>query len=264
MQWLLHSLRSVRELLSGGAAGEGITIPRELTKLHGGSPEKARQIGLKWAETFELLGGLRPSHSILDIGCGPGRMAIAIGERFDWQNDYTGFEISEEDVRFCRDTIAAAHASFRFVHMDVYNVEYNRAGTIQPTDVRFPADDAAVDFCFATSVFTHLFADESRHYLHEAARVTRGTFLSTWFILDEAFAEAERAGTPRFSFPHRHEDGTRYENPKDIAAAVGHDWARVQGFFADAGLSCDLHRGAWRGDKKRARHSQDVIVARPL
>jgi SAM-dependent methyltransferase len=248
----------------GLRTGEQINIPRQLTRLHGGTPDEARRIGHKWAETFELFGGLQPGHAIFDIGCGPGRMAIAIGERFGWQNAYTGFEIAKDDVLFCRETITAAHPSFRFVHMDVYNVEYNPSGTTRPTDVRFPAQDAAIDFCFATSVFTHLFAGESRHYLREAARVTRGTFLSSWFILDDAFAEAEQAGTARFTFPHRHEDGTRYENAEAVAAAVGHDWARVQVYFADAGLSCELHRGAWRGDNKAARHSQDVIVARPL
>lgn len=245
-------------------AGTQLNIPKKLTRLHGGSPENARKIGRKWAETFENLGGLRPGHRILDIGCGPGRMAIAIGERFGWQNIYTGFDVSKEDVLFCRKAITAAHSSFRFTHLDIYNVEYNPAGTIEPTDVRFPVEDAAIDFCFATSIFTHFFADESRHYLREASRATRGTFLSTWFIIDEAFADARQANTARFTFPHRHDDGTHYENARNIAAAVGHEWTTVKAFFADAGLSCDLHRGAWRGNIKAARHSQDVIVARPL
>ena len=246
-----------------GSGGE-IRIPEPLTKNHGGSSEEARKIGEKWAETFEIVGGLQPGQTILDIGCGPGRMAIAIGERFGWRNAYTGFEIVKDDVRFCRETISAAHPSFEFVHIDAYNVHYNPKGRIKPTRVRFPADDRSVDFCFATSIFTHLFADETRHYLAEAARVTRGTFLSTWFVLDEAFAEGVEAGSARFTFPHRHKDGTRYENPKEIAAAVGHDWVRVQEFFAEAGLSCELHRGAWRGNSTGARHSQDIILGRRL
>ena len=95
--WPDSSARSDRRKLG---VGEQIDIPVKLTRLHGGTPDKARQIGQKWAETFETLGGLQPGQTILDIGCGPGRMAIAIGERFGWQNDYTGFEVAKEDVQF--------------------------------------------------------------------------------------------------------------------------------------------------------------------
>ncbi|QNM82387.1 class I SAM-dependent methyltransferase [Sphingomonas sabuli] len=244
-------------------AGDKIDIPQPLTINHGGTPEEARKIGAKWAETFELLGGLGPDQAILDIGCGPGRMAIAIGDRFDWRNDYTGFEIVRDDVAFARRTISKAHPTFEFVHIDAYNVQYNPLGKVEPTAVRFPADDRSIDFCFATSIFTHLFAADSAHYVREAARVTRGTFLSTWFVIDEGFPKAIEAGTSRFGFPHRDADGVAYEHADAIAAAVGHDWSAIQRYFGDAGLSCDLHRGAWRGDGKGARHSQDIIVARP-
>lgn len=245
-------------------AGAAIDIPSPLTVNHGGSPEEARKIGAKWAETFEQLGGLQGGQSILDIGCGPGRMAIAIGERFDWDNIYTGFEIVRADVAFAQREISRAHPNFNFVHIDAYNVQYNPKGRIAPTDVRFPAEDGSIDFCFATSIFTHLFAADSAHYVREAARVTRGTFLSTWFVLDDAFPAALEAGTSRFAFPHRDADGVAFEHADAVAAAVGHDWAAIQRYFADAGLSCQMHRGAWRGDSKGARHSQDIIVARAL
>lgn len=70
-----------------------IEIDHQLSIGHGGDSEKARLIGAKWAETFEIFGDLRSHHSIMDIGCSPGRMAIAIGERFGWSNNYLGKEL---------------------------------------------------------------------------------------------------------------------------------------------------------------------------
>jgi ubiquinone/menaquinone biosynthesis C-methylase UbiE len=39
-------------------------------------------MGRKWVETFELWADLNTKDRVLDVGCGPGRMAIAIREKF--------------------------------------------------------------------------------------------------------------------------------------------------------------------------------------
>ena len=60
-----------------------INIPEHLAKGHGVAKdgksfsESAREIGTNWVNRLETYGGLTESASILDIGCGPGRMAIA-------------------------------------------------------------------------------------------------------------------------------------------------------------------------------------------
>ena len=50
----------------------GIAPPSHLTVNHG--KDQFRQIGERWAETFQLLAKVNPTDCVLDVGCGPGRM----------------------------------------------------------------------------------------------------------------------------------------------------------------------------------------------
>ena len=242
-----------------------IDIPRTLLRNHGVTADNARQLGAKFAETFELLGGLQGHHTLLDIGCGPGRMAIGIGERFGWSNTYVGFDISRGDIDFCHKAIGAQHPSFTFVHIDIKNVHYNPAGVLASTNVEFPVPAGSVDFVFATSIFTHLFTDEVAHYLCEAARALRPgrVLLSTWFVLDEEARTAATAGRARYAFPHRNADGTTVENLVSPADVVAHDIDQIRAMHGAAGLE-GVHfvRGDWSRTLPRntARHSQDIIV----
>jgi SAM-dependent methyltransferase len=199
----------------------------------------------------------------MDIGCGPGRMAIAIGERFGWSNNYIGFEIRRKDIKFCQSEITTHYPNFQFLHLNVFNSHYNPEGNIDATSLRFPAEDLSIDFCFATSIFTHLFHQETAHYIQEASRITKGTFLSTWFIIDEMFEEGKNLGKPRFLFPHEGSDGELYENELSPEDCVGHKWSDIEKMFRDADFQISgVHRGSWTRMTQGSRHSQDIIVAR--
>lgn len=43
-----------------------------------GYGRKKRELGLKWVETFQAYADLKPDEAVLDVGCGPGRMALAL------------------------------------------------------------------------------------------------------------------------------------------------------------------------------------------
>lgn len=102
-----------------------INIPEHLARGHGVAKdgksfsESAREIGANWANRFETYGGLTGSASILDIGCGPGRTALAIGERFGWTNRYYGFDIKTADIDFAQDFITTKHKNFEFSKLDI-------------------------------------------------------------------------------------------------------------------------------------------------
>ncbi len=157
-----------------------IHIPQDRARNHGG--DEFLSGGAKFAETFEMFGGLKGSDRVLDIGCGAGRMAIGIGERYGWTNRLTGFDIIKVDVDVCRQGITGRHPNFQFHHVDAWNGHYNSEGTVQPHEVVFPAADGSIDFAFATSVFTHMFRREVAHYLAECLRVLRpgGTLLGVY------------------------------------------------------------------------------------
>lgn len=244
----------------------GPIVPENLAKRHNTPSQSAEQIGAAWAQRFERYCNIDGRTRILDIGSGPGRMAIAIGERYQFSNRYIGFEINRDDVQFCRREISSKFPNFTFEHADLRNEEYNPTGAIEPAAYSFPCPDSTTDFAFATSVFTHMFCDETANYMREAHRVlaSGGTFLSTWFCIDEVARIGIETGAARFSFKHRRADNSLVEYPDRPGKAVGYERAHAEQMLLDAGFSSvAFYRGCWSGHEGSAiKHSQDVILAR--
>ena len=182
---------------------DAMTPPRWLRAFVGGGDFRAA--GEEFYGHFRRLGRLQPNESVLDIGCGVGRMAIPLLDYIGPEGRYVGFDISPQAIRWCADHIAAKNARFSFHVADIFNKEYNPRGTCRAAEYRFPCEDASVDFAFATSVFTHMLPDDVRRYLAEIRRVLKpgGRGLFTHFILN-AESEAAMNGARRrlpFSLP---------------------------------------------------------------
>ena len=142
-------------------------------------------IGDKLLGNLVDLGGLRAEDRVLDVGCGVGRLAIAM-TRYLTTGSYDGFDIVKESIDHCAFAITPRHPNFRFKHADIYNSNYNRQGTIQPRDFRFPYSDGAFTFVLLTSVFTHMQRTEVEQYLAEISRVLApgGRVFATYFLLN--------------------------------------------------------------------------------
>ena len=233
-----------------------LKVPRRLALDHGGA--EAAKIGARWAETFSLYAGLTAESAVLDVGCGPGRMALAIGQRFRFRTPrYLGFDINRRDIEWCTSAITRRHPAYRFSHVDVRNGHYNPSGRIAPENATFPAEDAAYDFAFATSVFTHMRTAEMLRYLAEARRCLRpgGKFLATYFCIGDG-----GNGTARFNFHARLDEHCYTATPDDPEDVIGYERKFVLDRFALAGYrDVQFHRGGWSGVP--GRHSQDIIVA---
>jgi SAM-dependent methyltransferase len=178
-----------------------------------GSPsiENFYVVGEAWGLVVSSLAV--PQATILDIGCGCGRTARFLLHRRDIR--YVGFDIFRPSVLWADKYLGPLSAGrFRFVHFDVRNEHYNHGGSLNPEQVRFPAEDAAIDLAFGASIFTHLLEPAARRYLAEAARCLKPGGLLLASIHDE----------PR--------PGERYsgnEDRVDIAAAYFEDMAREAG-----------------------------------
>lgn len=241
-----------------------INIPEHLAQGHGVAKdgkslsESAREIGTNWAKRFETYGGLAESSSILDIGCGPGRMAIAIGERFGWKNRYFGFDIKAADIEFAQNFITSKHSNFEFSKLDIRSPLYNPRGTVEPFAVKFPCEDESFDFCFATSVFTHLYAGAVALYIGEAARCLRkkGIFLFTVFAVQGENIE----GKARFRF-HLGPDSTTFITDNKVAEeAIGFDLGYLLNLLKATGFDNIKHYpGGWTGNKS-AIAGQDILI----
>ncbi|MEY2399190.1 MAG: hypothetical protein QOJ00_2364 [Actinomycetota bacterium] len=116
------------------------------------------QIG-KLELTVLKMAGLRPDSSLLDFGCGTGRLAVQ-AIPFLVGGTYVGTDIAETMLVHARELTASLTGpqSVQFVHQ---------------TDENFPVPDHSVDVICAFSVFTHMEHEDSLRYLRAAHRVLR-------------------------------------------------------------------------------------------
>ncbi len=270
------SIETKNQLDNKGDMDKQIKIPENLAKGHVPSgtrsefSDTAASVGRKWVNSFVEVGGLKNTDRILDIGCGPGRMAIAIGEFFDYANPYIGFDIKKDDIKFCQSAITKEYPNYQFFHINAFNGRYNPKGKVDPHSVVFPAKDGSIDFCISTSVFTHMLPAEMVSYVQQTYKslAKGGTFFTTFFLLGVDFPENLKKANPRFHFRHLYDpkstiDPTcRVEFTDDPEKAVGYEKDFIIKLFQDIGFGkVDLHIGEWRG-RYGGRHSQDLIVAK--
>src|SRR4029453_18979008 len=106
---------------------------------------------------LEKVARLRGSDRILDIGCGPGRIAWPLSAKLGRRGSY--------------ESLGLDPAQFRFHHADIRTTFYNPDGAIEAEDFVFPWRGGSFDLVIATSLFTHLLPAGTEHYAREIARV---------------------------------------------------------------------------------------------
>lgn len=233
--------------------------PRRLVFQVGGWLEN----GDRFLGYFRDLGELKPHDSVLDVGCGVGRMALPLTKYLESPGRYDGFDIMPAHVRWCRKAIEPRFPNFRFQHADIFNREYNPHGKIRGAEFRFPYKNDSFDFAFLTSVFTHLLPDEMSHYLAELGRVLKpgGRCFATAYILNDESSELVDAGRGKFKLEPG--DGRcRVVNPHVPEACVAFE----EGYFLKqarrAGLELkSMHYGLWSG-RETWFDFQDIAILR--
>lgn len=223
-----------------------------------------RAVGAEFLGHFIRLGGLRPEHRVLDIGCGIGRMAVPLTQYLDVEKGcYSGLDPVEGGIAWCRRFITPAYPNFTFQRLDIAHKLYNPQGKISGEALKLPYAERQFDFVIMTSVVTHLPPDEVLVYLSEVARTLKpgGRLFMTAFVVDGiAAANASGRRDPRLAFV-REGDGPCWCVP-DLPplAAVGFDDGFLDQALEKAGLVITMKSfGHWRGQD--AGHYQDLYVA---
>lgn len=223
-----------------------------------------RAVGAEFLGHFIRLGGLRPEHRVLDIGCGIGRMAVPLTQYLDVEKGrYSGLDPVEGGTAWCRRFITPAYPNFTFQRLDIAHKLYNPQGKISGQALKLPYADRQFDFVIMTSVVTHLPPDEVLVYLSEVARLLKpgGRLFMTAFVVDTtAAANASGKRDARLGFV-RDGDGPCWFVPDmPPLAAVGFDEGFLDQSLEKAGLAIALKSlGHWRG--QNAEHYQDLYVA---
>ena len=214
---------------------------------------------------FIRYGSLEAAHSVLDIGCGCGRMAYPLSLFLDKaRGRYYGFDIVDANIVHAQRAFRELSPGFTFRKVDVYNRWYNPHGMIQPEAFSFPCEDSSFDFVFLTSVFTHMFEREIRNYLREIRRVlkTSGRCLATCFLLNDECEERQRTRRARVRFPFSKGNAriSRWRNPEGAVA-----WPEdlLHAWIAETDMRIEhVLYGAWSGRPDFVDYQDILIISR--
>lgn len=231
-------------------------------RLQVGGYHDFERIGQEFMNYFVDLGCLEPDHAVLDIGCGVGRMAVPLTRFLSIEGSYVGFDILRPQVEWCQKKITATHPNFSFFCIDLKNNHYKPGGAHDPSVFEFPFEDRSFDFVFATSVFTHLQAEECRNYLQEIDRVLRPgrRALLTFFLLNEESRQGMQRGESHYDFRHRVADAFVVSRT-DHGMAVAYEEKYLREVISRTSLRIvdDLHYGSW-GGRRDYLSFQDIII----
>jgi SAM-dependent methyltransferase len=153
------------------------------------------------AERLTKKGGLNKNSAVLDIGCGPGRLAIGIlGYRSEIAR-YEGIDVDRASVEWATAHLMEHYPKFRFSHLDVHNARYNPAGhVVIDKSFQFPFGANEFDIAYLYSVFSHMTQQEVNMYLSELRRLLRPNgklFLTGFFEKDVEAITVNPAGYRR-------------------------------------------------------------------
>lgn len=205
---------------------------------------------------------LKPNHSVLDVGCGIGRVAVPLTSYLLADSKYEGFDLVKKGINWCKNNITSNFPNFNFQHIPLNNDLYSLTNQKAESFV-FPYEDNSFETVFLFSVFTHMQPLEVQNYLNEIYRVLKpgGKCLSTFFLYDNQI-EAEISNERRsFSFPFNKEN-YRLMNEKVPSANIAFHEIYLNQMIETSKLTLkNKIYGNWskRGDKALIDF-QDILV----
>jgi len=207
--------------------------------------------------------GLNKHSTVLEIGCGYGRIAAALTDLIVLPGRYDGIEIVKKAVDWCTGEITARYPHFKFHHADVSNPYAKSEDGRSASTYRLPFEDATYDVVYLTSVFSHMRPHEIEAYLNEISRVMKlhARCFITYYLVN-SFVE-EQIASKRALQDFRYDFGdflSTHKHTPEHAIAVSE--SLVRSFYEEAGLKIDepILYGTWASGEKRFSY-QDVIVA---
>lgn len=240
-------------------------VPVRLAQLTGCPPATFESYGNAQFRTFQQHLDIKANDSVLEIGCGVGRLAIPCAAVLKPGGSYLGIDIIRDSIDWCSANISRAYPNFRFHFENVVSPLHNPAGLIDPAVTKIPLPASSVDKIFLSSVFTHMFTDGVEHYLREFRRVLKpnGIILSTMFLLNEESEEAIKLGKTNWTFPHRlqNDEFCRVESLDSVEGAVAYKESDYLALIRRNGMDLlkPIIYGAWSGPHRPA-DGQDYVV----
>lgn len=250
--------------LPGRISGDAPPQPWRLMHNVGGGDY--HQTGRYFADKITQTTGLQPDWSVLDIGCGTGRIGAPLIQRLGEGGAYKGFDLSASAIRWAEKHVSSNQASVQFIRADLSNTEYNRGGETRASRYVFPAATGSMDLCIAISLFTHLKSDDAQRYLQECARVLKpgGKVFLTAFVMSEDAKQRVRDGRSRMAFEPL-DDATYTTDLKTPEHAIAFEEKDFLEWVEAAGLTlmAPIEPGIWSDQSGRGDLQDLVLLQKP-
>ena len=208
--------------------------------------------------------------TVLDYGCGIGRLAIGLLED---RNDlkYFGIDVVPEFIEFAKKYITKINENFIFFLVDDANEYYEKYTIKDKTKsdyTRFDFLECKPDFIFALSLFSHLNIVEAQKVLKNITSCMHDdsvVFLTT-FIID---IEAKNSMRSSETFPFNPNSTHYYESYVEDdyngpQSAIGFERSTLEDLFLTYNLVITQQiSGYWRGHSYANNKSlQDILILR--
>jgi ubiquinone/menaquinone biosynthesis C-methylase UbiE len=249
-----------RQITSSGAA----PLPPVKLILYVGAkgPSDFIRVGREFTNYLLDFCGLQPENSILDVGCGCGRIAIPLTDQLSKNGRYCGFDIDKDCITWLQNNISHNHSNFAFIHADIYHHLYNPKGKCLSEEFTFPFENDSFDIIYLASVFTHMLPGEMEHYLSEISRVLKkgGKCLITYFLINEDSLRLIKNNESTLGINHK-EENYWTSNPNSPGESVGYEEAQLRKLYNRFGLKIfSIFYGSWCGRNNFLSY-QDIIIA---
>ncbi len=211
---------------------------------------------------FINLAGLQPQHTVLDVGCGIGRMAYPLVAYLGRTGRYIGFDVMPGAIDTARRALGH-DARFELVHLDLGNSVYNPRGAADSCSIQFPCDSDSADLGVMTSVATHLVPAEVQHYFRELGRCLRpgGRAVVTAFSLTSESLALIEAGRSSEAFQPAKDCWVVDPDFPERAIAFHRD--DLVAWFAAGGLRVEQwYPGDWCGRPVGLSYQDIFVVVR--
>ena len=168
--------------------------------------------------------------TVLDIGCGYGRLAYALKRR-GFAGRYFGLDILPRHIRWLQENFD--DRAYRFELVNVRNERYNPRGKLETSDVAFRAGFSP-DLTLFFSVFTHMYERDIEIYLRKVREIIspKSVVYATFFLMG-----GDQARRP-YRFDHRLNDHCSYHDPGSPLHAIAYDEEWLRNLFDRCGFVC--------------------------
>ena len=206
-----------------------------------GGAEDFGTAGDFFVRELQGMGLFTPGARFLDIGCGCGRIALALAVEPEVREkgvSYAGMDVDRASIDWCARHITPLNPRFAFYRADCRNPSYNPSGSQRTCEYSFPHADSSFDLILLASVLTHTLEDDLRRYLDEVSRLLApgGVIYASFFLyesLEQLSAGIARHGVT-FPVVRGHYALNRVDYPTN---AVAYDEQFVRELVRETGLS---------------------------